>query len=232
MSKTNFYTHSLEDERQKLGFYDEKLEFILKKTGKNKKVLDIGCNDGYVGEKLIAQRNTVYGIDIVERDLQTAKKRGLKVMNIDIENNNLPYEDNYFDVIILADIIEHVFDTDLLLRKCFKVLKKNGTLILTTPNIASLGRRLMLMFGKSPYVEHSLELSTSGLPSVGHIRYYTETTLAQQLKYNNYREIKTEGNTLNVGVLRSKKLGRKFPSLSTMLMVTCRKNISRNKRNE
>lgn len=219
--KKQFYISSDEVSGQTGGFYYEKLEFIKQNIKSKKIVLDVGCNDGYVGEALIKEGNTVYGIDIVDKDLKLAKKRGLKVSNVDVETQEFPYGNNFFDVVILADIIEHVFDTDALLKKSARVLKKGGKLIITTPNIASLGRRLMLLVGISPFVEHSLELSTNGLPSVGHVRYYTVSTLSNQLVHNGFKEISIEGDKLYF-FLKSRTLGKILPSISTMLMVTCR----------
>ncbi|MCL5434981.1 MAG: class I SAM-dependent methyltransferase [Patescibacteria group bacterium] len=224
MQKKDFYNLNIgENNIQTGGFYLEKLYFILRTVGSKKRVLDIGCNDGYVGEKLLARENDVYGIDISEKELKIAGKKGLKVKNIDVENQELPYASGFFDVVILADIIEHVFDTDMLLKKCSRVLKRGGRLIVTTPNIASFGRRLMLLFGISPFAEYSLELPTNGLPSVGHIRYYTSATLKNQLQHNGFKDIKIEGDKINFGIFKSKSLGKFLPSLSIMLMASCTK---------
>ena len=220
--KKQFYTASEEEHAQTGGFYYEKIEFIKQNIKSKKIVLDVGCNDGYIGDELIKEGNIVYGIDIVDKDLKRAKKRGLKVKNVDVENQGFPYQSNFFDVVILADIIEHVFDTDALLKKSARVLRKGGKLIVTTPNIASLGRRLMLLAGISPFVEYSLELPTNGLPSVGHVRYYTVPTLRNQLEYNGFKDVSIEGDKLYF-FLKSKALGKILPSFSTMLMASCRK---------
>ena len=62
-----------------------------------------------------------------------------------------------------------------------KVVKKNGYIIYSTPNIASLGRRLMLLFGKNPYIEVSnhKEINLFNAPVVGHIRYFTLNTMVK-----------------------------------------------------
>lgn len=223
MKKKNFYNEGNANDIQSGGVYEEKLSFILKEVGSNKKILDIGCSDGYIGEKLIEQKNVVYGADLDKRNLLIAKKRGLLVECIDIEVDSLPYKRNMFDVVIIGDIIEHVFDTDELLRKCFGVLKKGGKLIVTTPNVASLGRRMMLLFGISPFLEYSIELSTNGLPSVGHIRYFTKSTLEKQLAHIGYRDILVQGNSIHLVLFKSILLGKIFPSFCTMLMSVCYK---------
>ena len=229
MMKKPFYNNLLGDGKiigdyyKNDPFHSEKRQFVLDEVGKGKVVLDVGCNEGFIGGKLIKNKNVVYGIDIVNRNLIKAKSKGMIVSNVDIDRDKLPYRDNFFDVVVLADFIEHVFDTDAVLRKCAKVLKKNGKLIITTPNIASLGRRMMLLLGMSPFTEHSLELSTSGLPAAGHIRYYTVPTLKEQLEYDGFENVKIRGNAVNFITFRSRFLGKIFPSLSVTLTAIAHK---------
>ena len=196
MSKS-FYIN-LKDNREDGSIcLQDKIDFIVKETGSKKKVLDVGCNDGYIGEILLKNNNDVYGIDVVKKKLLIAQKRGLKVKDCDIEREQFLYPNSYFDVVILGDLIEHVFDTDELLKKCKKVLKKGGKLIVITPNIASLGRRIMLLFGINPFIEYSLELPPNkGYPAVGHVRYYTSKTLRLQLLHNGFKDIKIQGGAL------------------------------------
>lgn len=198
MDALKFYTDVQEDGRESGGYLGTKIRFIQNQSGFHKTILEIGCNDGFIGEKLLQQKNDVYGIDIVRKNLAQAKKRGLKTKFCNVEKQKLPFQRDFFDVVIIGDIIEHVFDTDFLLQECSRVLKTGGKLIVTTPNVASLGRRMMLLFGYSPYLEYSLHLSTNGLPSVGHIRYYTRDTLEKQLRYNNFHSPKTFGDALNL----------------------------------
>jgi O-antigen biosynthesis protein len=229
MSSTKFYNKLLDDGKLINSFYKEdpfhaqKLDFVLKQVGKNKTVLDIGCNEGQIGEELIKKGNIVYGIDILNKGLIKAKKKGLIVRRVDIETNDFPYPNNFFDSVVLADFIEHIFDTDSLLRKCRKVLKKNGKLIITTPNVASLARRIMLFFGIAPFVEHSIELPVNGLVPAGHIRYYTVKTLKEQLKYHHYSDVNMESDAVNFVYFRNKFLGKILPSFGVMLMASCKK---------
>ena len=222
----NFYNKVQEDKREAGGYYPEKIDFIIKKTGQHKKILDVGCNDGFIGGLLVKRKNIVHGIDIVSKNLKTAKKKGLQVKKVNIESEKFPFPSEFFDFVILGDVIEHIFDTDKLLRECRRVLKKNGKLILTTPNVASLGRRLMLFFGISPFLEFSTELTTNGLPSVGHIRYYTVGGLSQQLRHNGFTVNEVRGNGIYTPLFEFKFLGKFIPSLSAMLLCLATKNNS------
>ena len=217
-SKTDFYIKSQKDKRESLGYYKEKIKFILEETGEGKLVLDVGCNDGFIGEMLIKKQNKVFGLDIVKNNLEIAESRGLIVKNVNVEKEKLPFKNNYFDVVILGDIIEHVFDTDRLLREARRILKTGGKLIVTTPNIASLGRRIMLLFGISPFIEYSVGMLTNNTPSVGHIRYYTVGTLRKQLDYNGFKVTVLKGNVLNLYFLTTHLFDSLKPSICMMIM--------------
>ena len=223
--KTSVYYNSVQaDEREKYGCIPIKNNFIIDLTGSGKKVLDVGCNDGDLGEQLLKNRNDVYGCDIVKKNLKIAKKKGLKVKFVDLEKNKLPYPPNTFDIVILADVIEHVFDTDFLIHNCFKVLKPGGKIIVTTPNLASLARRAMLLLGISPYVEYSLFLDCNGLPPVGHIRYFTIATLKKLLTANKYKITTVKADGLKLPFLpRIKFVADLFPSICTMIYLVAKK---------
>lgn len=222
MKADQFYSEFHGEEQY--GFTPIKMDFILGCIGEGKKVLDVGCGDGTLGIKLIEQNNTVYGCDIAEASLASAQKGGLITKFVDLEKEELPYPKNSFDYVILGDVIEHMMDTDELLQKCYKVLKPGGHIIITTPNLASLARRAMLLLGISPYVEYSLFLDTNGLPSVGHIRYFTVSTLERLLKANKFKSIKIKADGLKLPFLpRITFFGNAMPSICTMLYAVAQK---------
>lgn len=221
-----FYKNLEDDGENVVSAFKDKLDFLVREVGFNKKVLEVGCNDGYVGALLLKGSNDVYGVDIVKEKLLLAQNRRLKVKECDIENDQFPYPQDYFDVVILGDVIEHIFDTDLLLEKCKKILKKGGKLIVTTPNVASLGRRIMLLLGLNPFLEFSSKFPpVKGYPAVGHIRYYTLSTLKFQLTYHGFKDISVEGGTIISFPMPLKLiyLLRSFSSFFPHLMCTARK---------
>jgi 2-polyprenyl-3-methyl-5-hydroxy-6-metoxy-1,4-benzoquinol methylase len=218
MNYQSFYSSIQKDKREKGGYYQEKIQYILYSIGTGKRVLDVGCNDGYIGGLILKNHNDVFGVDIVKKNIIAAKKRGVKAIFFDITRSSFPYQHNYFDVIFLGDVIEHVFDTDQLLRNCYDILKPGGFLLLTTPNVASIGRRLMLLFGISPFLEYSPNLPTNNLPSVGHIRYYTKDILYRQLVMNKYKGIEIVGDKINLGIVLTPMIARYIPQLAVNLM--------------
>lgn len=214
----NFYSHT-GDDRESGGYDKDKISFLVSEAGSNKKILDVGCNDGFFGKILLERNNQVYGIDFVKKNLAKARALGVRTKYFKIGKGPLPYTSDFFDIVYLGDVIEHIFDTDTLLRECYRVLKKGGKLIITTPNVASFGRRLLLLFGISPFLEYSLELTTNNFPSVGHIRYYTAHTLQKQLEYHRFIIKKMIGNGVYfASFLKFRSLGKILPSFSSILL--------------
>jgi len=106
----------------------------------NGKLLDIGCGNG---EFLSMMRDLGWEVLGTEPDIQAAKivqdQFHVPVIVGTLEKANLP--DNFFDVVTMNHVIEHVHDPIRLLRECWRILKPRGKLVVVTPNIESLGHR-------------------------------------------------------------------------------------------
>lgn len=215
--KSNFYYSDYYDVSP--GYSQQKSKIFLSWIGCGKKVLDIGCFDGRESYLIKKQGNEVYGIDRMKDAVKQAEKKGIKVVRLDIEKNKWPFEKNSFDIVLAADIIEHLVDTDSFLENVKKVLKKDGRLIISTPNLASLGRRLMLLFGKSPYMEVSKYDKIHGFRVAGHIRYFVKDTLYKLLEYHGFVIEKFTSEGVNLGCRSSNILGKLFPSFGVRFVV-------------
>lgn len=62
-------------------------------------------------------------------------------------NKGIPLENNSIDVIIAGEVIEHLPCVDVLIKDCYRVLKRNGVLVLSVPNCCALKCRIKLLFG-------------------------------------------------------------------------------------
>ena len=125
---------------------------IFKLTKNRKKILDVGSARGHLGDFLKSKKiNVKYkGIDMSKNQIKIGMKNGLDLTYCNLDESNIPFKSNSFDLIICTEVIEHVFDTDHLLSEIERVLEPQGIVFITTPNIASLGNRLQLIFGKRP----------------------------------------------------------------------------------
>ena len=132
----------------------------------NDRVLDVGCSSGNFGESLIRLKKCeVIGIDIDPKDILLAKKVLTKALKLDINNTKNYKLLGKFDVIIFADVIEHLIDPRETLRKVKVLLKNDGKIIFSIPNMAHISVRLQLLDGLFPY-------KNSGLLDKTHLHFY------------------------------------------------------------
>lgn len=195
---------------------DPRIKTMVKLTGENNTVLDLGCIDGTLGGILIKNNNTVYGIDASAAAIPLAIEKGVKAKTGNLEEK-LDFTDNMFDVVTAGEIIEHIFDIDLFLEEIHRVLKPSGRLVLTTPNLAAFGRRLLLLLNKNPLIE----ISFTG-NAAGHIRYFVKQTLFDILKTHNFEIIDFTSDVINFnasGSLKCANSAKLFPSLGRSLII-------------
>lgn len=105
---------------------------------KGDRVLEIGCGNGYYLNLFykVKIKSDLVGIDIDERALVDARKNvDREVRLLKADTTKLPFEDKSFDKVIMSEVIEHVYDEKKALSEAYRVLKTNGTFILTTCSI-------------------------------------------------------------------------------------------------
>lgn len=96
------------------------------------KTLDVGCASGWFIAK-IKERfpdSKFYGVDIYNESIEYAKKlySGIEFRSADA--HFLPYDDNFFDLVICTEVIEHLDDPQKAIKEMKRVLKKSGKLII------------------------------------------------------------------------------------------------------
>jgi len=203
------------------GVDKSRIDFILKNiSDKNLKILDIGCWDGSYTTRYRKKTNIVYGIEASSSSARRAQEKGIITEPGDFMENDF-FKNIKFDIVVAGEIIEHVFDTDLFLQKIHSILKLHGKLILTTPNVASLPRRLLLLLGKNPLLDNRITGNTAG-----HIRYFTFQGIHEVLKDNGFKIIESQSDVLNFnnkGTVYSKVIPRLYKRFGKTIMVIAEK---------
>lgn len=189
-----------------------------------KKILDIGCYDGTFLSSIQGEENELYGVDASEYGCVQAHAKGIRVVKYFFDDiSPVPFTDGLFDVVTAGEIIEHVYDTDFFLAEVARLLKPGGLFLVSTPNIASLGRRILLLLGISPIIENSPHEQDSS----GHIRYFTFATLTRLLQKHRFAVISSVSDVINFsssGRLRSTLAARVFPSLGQSVICVCKRS--------
>ncbi len=142
----------------------------------NVKILDIGCGNGSLTQKLADLGHKVVAIDASSDGIKIAQK---EFPNITFYNKSV-YEDlsflkeMKFDFIVSSEVIEHLMYPKCLINKAFELLKPGGNFILTTPYHGYLKNLLLSVFNK--WDDH-FTVNWDG----GHIKFFSEKTLIKML---------------------------------------------------
>lgn len=109
-------------------------DLLPKKDTKGKKFLEIGCGLGYFSNKASRLGAKVSGIDIGPKLVAINKKLTPNGKFMVSSASKLSFKDESFDVVLSTEVIEHVENQKAALKEMSRVLKRNGILVITTPN--------------------------------------------------------------------------------------------------
>ncbi len=162
-----------------------------------KRVLDMGCGEGRLGELIRNERNCeVFGIEMNTNTAEIAKKRLDRVFCVDIEKASLPFSED-IDVVVFSYILEHLNDPWQVLRNAAKWLKPDGLIIASLPNAAHYSIILDLIRGRWDYIPF-------GLLCVTHLRFFTRHTIEEMFAQTGYTVVTLEPE--NFAVHRNRDL--------------------------
>lgn len=117
------------------------------------RLLDIGFDDGAITLriKLACDAAEVYGLDQNDERIRAGKQKGIKAFKCDVNKDPYPFPNDYFDAIFAGEVLEHMNDPDHFFEEIHRILRRSGTLVLTTPNLAAWHNRIALMLGFQPF---------------------------------------------------------------------------------
>lgn len=176
--------------------YRKAWSYILDKYPDGGSVLDVGCTNGDFSKYLIKHNFDCSGLEFMDQAIKQSKKAGLHVTKGSFLNK-FPYKDNSFNIVFAGEVIEHTVDDDFFLQEVRRVLKPGGLLILTTPNLVSLGNRFLMMFGKMPrfaYAEF-------------HYRIYNKQLIISKIFSSKMKLLKIESNYVLISTFFNKLIG-------------------------
>ena len=160
-------------------------EKLVANNSGTRRLLDVGCHIGVMVE-LAQQRGwEAWGVEPSTWASEQARARGLRVITGTLSDASVP--DNYFDVVTLWDVVEHLTDPAAELRNVHRVLKPGGIFAIHTIDIESWFARLM--GARWPWL---MEM---------HLYYFSPRTLGKMLEQNGYQVISSsaQGRFLRLG---------------------------------
>lgn len=115
----------------------KKMKHVLKYVQPGDTLIDVGCGIGEFIVRLKDRFHTLVGVDISRPEIEFAKKRIGNSPNVFLHCGKLKsfhFPDEYFDVCLCLDVLEHVSGLPQLLKETHRILKRGGSLIVTVPN--------------------------------------------------------------------------------------------------
>jgi 2-polyprenyl-3-methyl-5-hydroxy-6-metoxy-1,4-benzoquinol methylase len=172
---------------------------------KGSTVLDLGCGNGATTSVLAKNGWDMWGVDISESGIRHAQQAHphIRFSRWDA-HQDLSFLEHSFDAVVSTEMIEHVYDPDVVVANCWQALRPRGKLILTTPYHGWL--KNVVIAATDHYDAHH-----SALWRGGHIKFWSPATISRLLERNGFSQIEWRG------------VGR-FPWLWKGMVVTARKD--------
>lgn len=177
-------------------------------------ILDIGCGEGALGKLLkerLKERVFIIGCDIADTALKEVSDDYSDVFQIDVETDKLmdKFSQYKFDYIVILEVLEHLFKPESVLQQCSSILKDDGYLIASFPNINWYRYRIDMLKGHFP--------KNYLLCPGEHIQNFTLYSFNTLLTQNRFTPIEIDAQFIAPRVFRPvrlfKSIFKKFPNL-------------------
>ena len=134
------------------------------------KILDLGCSSGLLAERLRAIGHQVIGVDTAEID--GVAERVSAFYKADLNDGIPPEVGTDFDVVLAADVLEHLADPASLMDQIHRVLSPEGSVLFCVPNIAHWYPRFRATLGMFDYDQR-------GILDATHLRFFTRRSISR-----------------------------------------------------
>lgn len=150
-------------------------------------ILEVGCGEGNFGASLKKEGVTVWGVEYSAEEAAVAGAKLDRVLSGDILMNMDQLPENYFDVIVCNDVLEHLTDPYTVLEKFKDKLKPDGVVISSIPNIRFF--RTLFDF----VVRKNWDYTDNGIMDKTHYRFFTVNSIRKMYETLGYKVLRHEG---------------------------------------
>jgi 2-polyprenyl-3-methyl-5-hydroxy-6-metoxy-1,4-benzoquinol methylase len=152
-------------------------------------ILDIGCSEGdfLMAIKDKFPKTEAWGLDPFADPLEETKLKLKKFIKSNIEDAIPDLPEQYFDIIFMNDVIEHLVNPEDVLLKIKSKLSPNGFLITSIPNIRYIRNLKHMLWNKD------FEYEDFGIRDKTHLRFYTQKSIIKMFNRLNFDIIEMQG---------------------------------------
>ncbi|MBN1594986.1 class I SAM-dependent methyltransferase [candidate division FCPU426 bacterium] len=186
-------------------------QFSGKESGAGKKVLDVGCGSGALGEAISQKGYEVWGIESHPDAYTRAEKRLARLIKADLNDQDAIEQavgPTRFDYIVFSDVLEHIYDPYSILRAYAQWIKPGGRLLISVPNAVVWTNRLHFLCGRFEYGD-------TGVMDRTHIRFFSFKSAKTLVKAAGFEVVKVDYTPYLVRaclpLIKRMMLGRKTP---------------------
>jgi methionine biosynthesis protein MetW len=147
--------------------------------------LDLGCASGGLLALLRPHAGHLAGLELSETAARAAAQVGDEVVQGALEDADLPFAPGAFDLVVLADVLEHLADPAAALARAAGWCRPGGAILVSVPNVAHWSARLALARGRWPQEE-------SGTFDSSHLRWFTRASLGELLRGAGLRDVELD----------------------------------------
>jgi methionine biosynthesis protein MetW len=173
------------------------------------RVLDLGCGDGVLLERLMREKGcSGYGIERADDGVAACVRRGVPVLQFDLEEGLALFDDASFDIVLQLDTLQQVRQTEAMLRETVRVGRQG---IVSFPNFAHWPNRIAVALGRMP-VTRALPFGWYDTPNVRFGSFADMESLAARLGLRVHESF---------GLLDGERVGRRWANLRASVAVFC-----------
>lgn len=161
-------------------YQGDRPEMIQYVPRNSKRILDVGCSEGGFGGLLQNKNREVWGIEPHTQAAMVAESRLHRVLNGTIESELTALPDDYFDLIVFNDVLEHLVEPGMVLKNVMKKLNKDGALLASIPNLRFARILHGLLF------EKDFKYTEFGILDYTHLRFFTKNSMVRLFEESGY----------------------------------------------
>jgi 2-polyprenyl-3-methyl-5-hydroxy-6-metoxy-1,4-benzoquinol methylase len=150
------------------------------------RILDLGCSDGFLAQRLRSSGHYVVGVDVTEHP--GVRHRTDQFFEVDL-NRGIPVDvGRGFDVVLAGDVVEHLQQPEALLDEIRRVLNPGGVVLLSAPNFGHWYPRLRAAFGVWDY-------DRRGILDSGHLRFFSRASIRRLCRSSGFDVVSEQVST-------------------------------------